>query len=391
LPWKAVLDSEVPSLIRTVFRALRVRLFDKRPRQRPDDPKRILVAPHLRLGDALLVTPLLAKLRERHPNAEIVLLSILPMLPLYQTPPYGVVVWPYHPRQFATVAAMMRQDGFDLAILPGDNRHGWLAAALRAKWIVAHAGDRPGVKSWPIDELLEYPQTAAAMAEIFAALTPGPEPAPYRVGDWPQPACAAFGLPAGPYAVLHVGASTELKFWPAQNWRELALWLNGRGLEVVWSGGPGEEALVRQIDPEGRYKTYAGALDLAQMWHLIANAAVFVSPDTGVAHLARLTGVPAVSLFGPGTPLLFGRGQFWRGMPCAEVTVEAVSCRNQDDVFNRRRSWIRRCSRAPRQCQEKARCMTLLQTAAVTAAIDRLWAADRDTASPLARTCSAYS
>ena len=139
------MDSEVPSLIRTVFRALRVRLLARHPRQRPDNPKRILVAPHLRLGDALLVTPLLAKLRARHPAAEIVLLSPLSMLPLYQTPPYGVVVWPYHPRQFATVAAMLRQDGFDLAILPGDNRHGWLAAALRAKWIVAHAGDRPGV------------------------------------------------------------------------------------------------------------------------------------------------------------------------------------------------------------------------------------------------------
>lgn len=374
-PGEWFLDSEVPSLIRTVFRALRVRLLARRPRQRPDNPKRILVAPHLRLGDALLVTPLLAKLRARHPSAEIVLLSPLSMLPLYQTPPYGVVVWPYHPRRFATVAAMLRQDGFDLAILPGDNRHGWLAAALRTNWIVAHAGDRPGVKSWPIDELLEYPQTPAAMTEIFSSLEPGPEPEPYQVADWPQPACTAFGLPAGPYAVLHVGASSELKFWPAQNWRELARWLSGRGLEVVWSTGPGEEVLLRQIDPEGRYKAYAGTLDLAQMWHLIAHAGVFVSPDTGVAHLARLTGVAAVSLFGPGTPVLFGRGRFWRDMPCAEVTVEAISCRDQDDVFNRRRAWIRRCGRTPRQCQNQARCMTSLQTAAVTAAIERLWTA----------------
>jgi len=367
------LDSEVPSLIRIVFRALCVRVLNKRPRQRVDEPQRILVAPHLRLGDALLVTPLLAKLRARHPNAEIVLVSTLPMLPLYQPPPYGVVVWPYHPRQFATVAAMMRQDGFDLAILPGDNRHGWLAAALRAKWIVAHAGDRPGVKSWLIDELLEYPETPTAMTEIFSALAPGPEPEPYRVEDWPKPACTAFGLPAGPYAVLHVGASSALKFWPVQNWRDLALWLTGRGLEVVWSGGPGEEALVRQIDPEARYKTYAGALDLAQIWHLIAHARVFVSPDTGVAHLARLTGAPAVSLFGPGTPVLFGRGRFWRDMPCAEVTIADIACRDQDDVFNRRRPWIRRCRRAPRQCRENARCMSLLQTASVTAAIERLF------------------
>ena len=137
------------------------------------------------------------------------------MVPLYQGSPYGIVAWPYHPRRFETVAEMIRQDGFDLAVVPGDNRHGWLAAALRAKWIVAHAGDRPGLKSWMIDELIEYPQSPTAMGEIFAALAPGPPPRPYRAGDWPAPDCAPFDLPSGPYAVLHVGASGRLKLWPA--------------------------------------------------------------------------------------------------------------------------------------------------------------------------------
>ncbi|MGC8478249.1 MAG: hypothetical protein ACP5NP_18005, partial [Acetobacteraceae bacterium] len=99
------MDSELPSIARTVLRAARVRLSAPGPRRRPEPPRRILVAPHLRLGDAILLTPLLAKLRARYPEAEIVLLSSLPMLPLYARRPYGVVAWPYHPRRFSTLAA----------------------------------------------------------------------------------------------------------------------------------------------------------------------------------------------------------------------------------------------------------------------------------------------
>jgi ADP-heptose:LPS heptosyltransferase len=366
------LDSELPSIVKTVARAVHIRLLDQRARQRPADPARILVAPHLRLGDAILITPLLAKLRAQYPEAEIVLLSTLPMLPLYQTRPYGVVVWPFHPRRFETVAAMMRQSGFDLAILPGDNRHGWLAAALRSKWIVAHAGDTPRIKNWPIDELIEYPTTPNAIGEIFAGLVSGPDPIPYAVGDWPQPPYAKFPLPERPYAVLHVGASTGLKLWPPQNWRGLALWLEAQGFEIVWSCGPGENALLSAIEQKERWKRFAGSLDLAQMWHLISQASVFVAPDTGVAHLARLTGTPAITLFGPGTPTLFGRGKFWARTPCAEVTLAAMPCRNQDDVFQRHRSWIRRCRRSPRQCRHDARCMKGIEVATVKAAIEDL-------------------
>ena len=141
---------------------------------------------------------------------------------------------------------------------------------------------------------------------------------------------------------------------------------------MVWSGGGGEEAIVERIDPERRYRSYAGRLDLAQLWRLLAHAVVFVSPDTGAAHLARLTGVPAVSLFGPGSSQLFGRGEFWRDMPCAEVTIENFPCRDQQDVFERQRPWVRLCHRSPRQCREDARCMRDIGLAAVTEAVERL-------------------
>lgn len=370
------MDSEIPSIARIAARALRIRLADRRPRCRSQAPKRILVAPHLRLGDAILVTPLLAKLRDRYPTAEIVLISPIPMIPLYQRRPFGVVVWPYHPRRFATCASMISQDGFDLAVIPGDNRHGWLAAALRSRWIVAHVGDRPQIKSWLIDELIPYPTAPKAMGDIFAELVPGPPPRAYRPDDWPAPACNPFDLPAAPYAVLHVGASSVLKLWQPEKWRRLAHWLDKQSLRVVWSAGSGEGALVKLIDPDGHYETYMERLDLAQMWRLIANAAIFISPDTGVAHLARLTGTPSVALFGPGSVSLFGRGHYWGDLSCAEVTVEDFLCRNQRDIFRRERPWIQQCHRSPSQC-DAARCMVAIDATAVIEAVQQLLDGDR--------------
>ena len=53
---------------RVVARALLLRGSRRMP---PADPRRILVAHHLLLGDTLMLTPLLKKLRALHPDAEI--------------------------------------------------------------------------------------------------------------------------------------------------------------------------------------------------------------------------------------------------------------------------------------------------------------------------------
>jgi len=317
------------------------------------------------------MTPLIAKVREQHPSAEIVLITSIAMAPLYSKRPYDVTVWPYHPRHFQTVAKMFEKDGFDLAIVPGNNRYGWLAAALRSKWIVAHAEDHPKLKSWLIDEQVPYPVSPQALGEIFADLIPGASPKPYSLSDWPAPDCDAFDMPSKPYAVIHVGASTPLKFWEPDKWRTVADWLSGQSIEVVWSGGERETDVVQQVDPDRRHKSCAGQLKLNQLWRLISNASIFISPDTGVAHLARLIGAPSITLFGPGSASLFGRGEFWRNVPSREVTIEDFSCRDQDDIFNRHRPWIKHCFRSQTECQFAA-CMHAIDTLDVIEAAEQL-------------------
>ena len=340
-------------------------------RGRPATNARILIAHNLLLGDTLMLTPLLAKLRANHPDADITLLAAPAIVPLYQRQPYGVRALPFRPSDSATARALLAEPPYDIAYVVGDNRYSWLAAAMRARHIVAHSGDRPWTKDIFVDERRDYSGQPAAWGDMVAALADGSAPAPYARGQWPAPDAEAFELPRKPYAVLHVGASTPLKRWLPERWRELVARLEERGLAIAWSAGRGEEALVEPCDPAKRHRSFAGRLTLAQLWHLLEGATLLVSPDTGVAHLGRIVLTPTVTLFGPGSAVLCDNGDFWANAPWRAVTVEPFECRDQRLLFRRRVEWVRRCARSTSECAEP-RCMHALSVDAVMEAAGAL-------------------
>ncbi len=340
-------------------------------RRPPTCPHRILVAHHLLLGDTLMLTPLLAKLRAQHRDAEIAMTVPRAIAPLFAGRPYGVEALTYDPYDRMMLGPLTGGRSFDLAIVPGDNRQSWLAAAIGARWIVAFGGDRPAYKSWPVDDLRPYPDRPAAWGDIVSTLVDGPAPPPYDPADWPDPPARPFDAPRGDYCVLHVGASTPLKQWEPDKWRTLAERLAARGLQVVWSGGRGEEGAVRAIDRERQFPSFAGALDLQQLWFLLKHAVLLVAPDTGVAHLGRIVNVPTVTLFGPGSRVICGAGEFWRNAPYRAVTIEHFPCRDQRVLFKREIEWVRHCTRSTRECSAP-RCMHALEFDAVEMAVDAL-------------------
>jgi ADP-heptose:LPS heptosyltransferase len=187
----------------------------------------------------------------------MVMTCAVPYAELYTGRPYGVRVVPYDPRDPATLKPLLAQTGFDLALIPGDNRLSWLARALGARWIVAFSGDSPRYKDWPVDELRNYPDTPTAWGDLVAGLIDGPPPARYRDANWSDPPATAFTLPTAPFCVLHVGASTPLKQWPPDRWRRLAERIALHGYTIVLSAGPGEDAIIDEIDPRAKWTRYA--------------------------------------------------------------------------------------------------------------------------------------
>jgi ADP-heptose:LPS heptosyltransferase len=353
---------------RVVSRALAGALSRRRGDAR--EPRRVLVAHNLLLGDTLMLTPLIAKIRARLPSADIALLAAPAYLPLYSGRPYAVRALAFSPARSSTTRALLEEPAFDLAFVAGDNRYSWLAAALRARHIVAHAGDRPAWKSWFVDESLPYAREPQAWGDMVADRLDGDDAPPYSPRDWPAPGTAPFDRPSSCYAVLHVGASTPLKRWLPERWQMLASALATEGLEPLWSAGPGEEPLLDACDPARRFAR-ATRLDLAQLWHLLRGAELLVAPDTGVAHLGRVTGTPTVGLFGPGSAVVCGRGRFWRDVPWEAVGAENFPCRDQRILFRRELDWVRRCGRSTAECAEP-RCMHAIAVESVLEAARRV-------------------
>lgn len=331
----------------TTWRALASLARPRRPASAP--VHRILVAHYLLLGDTILLAPLLKVLALRYPDAERVVLARPAVAALFEGRPYGVTVLPFDRRDAASRRRVIDSGPYDLAIVPDDNRYAWLARAAGARRVIGFASDRPVWKNWMLDRAVTYPDEPGAWADIVAqhlhdggAAVPPP---PFVADEWPAPAFEVFDKPRGVYAVLHVGASTPLKQWPAARWRALADRLANDGLTVVWSGGAAERASLEEVGPRDHEVDLVGRLDLPQLWHLLAGARLLVCPDTGIAHLARIAGVVTIALFGPGSRVIHGAGLFWKDAPFEVVTVDDFPCRDQRTLYRREVAWVRRCGR----------------------------------------------
>lgn len=347
-----------------IFSRALPRLLFKRKARPVGEVKNILIAHRLRLGDALLLAPLLKKLRLTYPHARIAVTCAPEMMGIFSGCPYRLDFLPYDPRDGNTIRGIVASGPYDLAFVLGDNRYAWLALAAGSRWIIAHDADMPAWKRLPIDDLRAYPDRPGAWGDLAAQLIDGPAPPRYVSGEWTAPEAAPFDPPgaAGSYVVLHPGANSPVKQWLPARWRAIAASLEAQGLRPVWSGGPAEVPLIREIDPAQQFRSYAGQLDLGQLWHLLANAKALACPDTGIAHLGRMVGVPTLALFGPGSALVHGAGEFWADVPYRTETLDAMPCRNQQRIFSSPVSWARRCDRNMDECLNKtasgAACMT---------------------------------
>ncbi len=147
-----------------------------------------------------------------------------------------------------------------------------------------------------------------------------------------EAACQAATEGSGePIVVLHPGTGSALKCWPLAHFLALAALLRRAGLAVVWTAGPADERTRAGLDAAGEQDRVLPPLDVAGLSAVLTRAAVVVSGDCGVAHLAALLEVPSVALFGPTDPLLWGppgaRTSVLRlALPCSPCGALAGDC-----------------------------------------------------------------
>jgi ADP-heptose:LPS heptosyltransferase len=116
--------------------------------------------------------------------------------------------------------------------------------------------------------------------------------------------------PAPGATLIHPGAASEARRWPAGRWAKVARALEG---PVVITGGGDERELAIRVASAAaapglaeRPRVLAGDTDLLTLAATVAHARLVLCGDTGVAHLATAFGTPSVVLFGPTPPAHWG-------------------------------------------------------------------------------------
>ena len=236
-------------------------------------------------------------------------------------------VW--RPRAAVGPAARERNAVRRIALRPGVRRRattamrGWRRRCTRAG-SSPFRGDPNERKNWPIDELrpLSRPSpprgatwwprcSTGRRRRLFRPATGRRRPRSRS----PAPDAALCGA-----ARRRQHAAQAVARGPVGSARRLARRARNHA-GVVGGSRRGRNHRAPAI-PARRFASFAGRLDLPQLWRLFANARLLVAPDTGVAHLARVAGAPTVALFGPGSAVVTGAGDFWRNSPYRAVTVD---------------------------------------------------------------------
>lgn len=331
--------SRLGSRLLTLAAVLRP-LLQHNNRIEPVNPERILLIHQLLIGDTLMLTPLIAKLRQQYPTAKIFMAGSKTLAPLYSSKPYNLNYIPFSLKDTGSCKTLLSLEPFDLAFIPGDNRYSILAYAMGTRWIKGFAGDSPKYKNWLIDKLYNYPTNLMHLADINMLLQEGEPPAPFLTEQWQIESATKPNLPDKPYLVFHIGASNVSKLWQANYWRTLADHYTEKGFSIIWSAASTEQTLIDAVGIKTDEINLAGQMDLAQLAYVLQHAKALVCPDTGIAHVGRITDTPTLVLFGAGNPDIFGNCSFWNQSNYIAIQ-KSTEARHRIHLFNRELPWLK--------------------------------------------------
>ena len=313
------------------------------------------------LGDAVMGTPALLRLREAKPSAHLTLLTDAKLADLWrQHPAVDSVAMFATGESVFTVARRLREGNFSTAIvLPNSPRSALevflariprrigLARPWRNLLLTDAVPALPGIhrmRKRSKQEILElttpgdarltrrggsdYAATDHQMRHylhLMSVLGANAEPVPPRLevsSDEVQAIKARFGIPAGTgIRLFGLNAGAEYgpaKRWPRERFVAAAVELQRRTNCHWWIlGGKADQSLADGLASEitsarsgGRdsIKCLAGQTSLRELCAAMKACDVVLTNDTGPMHVAAAVGTPVVVPFGSTSPELTGPG-----------------------------------------------------------------------------------
>ena len=317
-------------------------------------PRRILVRGVNWLGDAVMTTPALRRLREKFPDAHITLLCADKICPLFEPHPAVNETIPFAKGEgIFAIAKKLRAKNFDLAlVLPNSPRSAlevFLAGipqrigharpwrnffltqtvASRAGAVKMHkravaeiqklVAQKPEARSQK-PEILKSAHQVHEYLHLAAALGASPEPLAPQLVVTPEEIAAVklkFSLDkiSQPIFGLNPGAEYgPAKRWPAEKFIAAAKEIQ-RQTSCAWLifGGKGDMELAGRIAAEIHHSSFivhnlSGQTSLPELMALFKCCRVLLSNDTGPTHVAAALGTSVVVPFGSTAPELTAPG-----------------------------------------------------------------------------------
>ena len=297
---------------------------------------RLLVVLPSWVGDAVMATPALRRIRDALPGWFVggvcrpgvdQILAGLPLLDEVHVAPMAGVLGPkrvaaqLRPRRYA--AALLLTNSFSTALatrIAGIPMR--LGYERDGRGLLLTHGLHPPKRAgggWAVVPAVDYYDHAArALLDVLAdqavdaRAVIAPLPAHARlelVATETERAKAGQVLASAgievttPLAVLNPGGNNAAKRWPAERFAALADWLMERhNLTSVINASPAEIDIARAIQDAASTRPacladHGGTL--ASLKGVLSRASLMVTNDTGPRHMAAALGVPVVSLFGP--------------------------------------------------------------------------------------------
>jgi heptosyltransferase II len=282
------------------------------------------------IGDAVMSTPALQRLRASFPAARISLLTTPLTCELLADRGLVDEVIPYYRqrdgwRALWQTLPVLRRGGFDLAILfqnafeaalltrlAGIPHRIGFAAQGRSHLLTCRLRRGPEYRNR--HQIGDYLDLVAASERLFldSDFQPVEEsPLPKLIcRDTEQVAgdrlITARGLSVkdSPLVALNVGATnSRAKCWPADHYGSLARQLGASvGAKILLIGGPGEVESANAVAQAANTPdliNLAGLTSLGELLGILNRCALVISNDTGPAHIAAALGRPTLTLFGP--------------------------------------------------------------------------------------------
>ena len=310
--------------------------------------RRVLVFPNYKVGDLVVATPALSRLRAAAPHARIDVVVAPRTASLLDGDPRVDRVVLYDPlrESWAPLARRLRRERYDCVIdlvLPHHAREGLLTAVIAGRRAARITPFRP-TRYWgffthrPRVPGLERRYMADRMLYAVRAAITGGGDALYPLALDVAPDAAsridAF-LTAQVIESLGAHAFVAVNAWASDARRDLAVGQAGAilatlsarhpDLAFVLTPPPGVDdrahAIVDAAGPGARVVVFPSSPRLPDLVALLARAALVLSTDTGTVHLAAGVGRPVVVLF---TTLATARVAHWTptGVPHRAVVLD---------------------------------------------------------------------